>query len=788
MAFKVQARTLLHLGAELISSDAVALFELIKNAFDAGSPDVKVEIVVRLPDWPGDFPTLIDAVRQRVEGATERLRTHLLQHFDEGAPGADEWVSSVRDARKSTALCGLAEEANFILISDTGHGMSRADLDEIYLTIGTRNRLEERNAQRLNAQDGEKKRPILGEKGLGRLSVMRLGDAVQVKTTKKGEARWNLLEIDWTAFAHDIDQSIDDVKVAPQFGETKSDTEVCGTRILITNLKARWDELRLKKYADESVSKLSDPFAPKSRYKVHLRFNGTGVPVRLLETDLLKIASASVDARFDVDGSQNAPRLKLAGTVTYMGGERVRHFAIDDLTHLTATLGVGVSMTAAWRLGPFSTRVYWFNRQALRERKPDGPELVKWVNSWSGGLMLFRDGFRVHPYGEPDDDWLDLDRKALASGGYKVNRKQLIGKVEITSDANPALTDQTNRQGLRDCPEKEALIALLKHILERELRGFLNEIEDEKRAAIDLNLDELTQRAAEEREKLYNNFKLLKAKHPKIREEKKIIAAMDSAIDELEQIMAAAQEKAEEMHEGRAQLVHLAGLGLLVEMIAHELNRSTRYALAALESTKDRGGKAPLPPALSNLELQLKTLEKRLKTLDPATTSGRQRKESFDVVQLTREIVEGHSAELQRHHIVCEVRTRPSHARLTVKMVKGMIVQVLENLLDNSLYWLKQRKLVDADFAPEIVVEVDATAREVRVTDNGPGVLESFKDRIFQPFFTTKPPGLGKGLGLFIARDVARYHDATLTLSDEQRTQPGRYNTFVLSLPEGPSA
>ncbi len=223
-------------------------------------------------------------------------------------------------------------------------------------------------------------------------------------------------------------------------------------------------------------------------------------------------------------------------------------------------------------------------------------------------------------------------------------------------------------------------------------------------------------------------------------------------------------------------------------MIAHELNRSTRYALAALESTKVRGGLTPLPASLSNLELQLKTLEKRLKTLDPATTSGRQRKESFDVVQLAREIVEGHSGELQRHHILCEVRTRPSHGRLTVKMVKGMIVQVLENLLDNSLYWLKQRKLVAPDFAPEIVVEVDVAARELRVTDNGPGVLESFKERIFQPFFTTKPPGLGKGLGLFIARDVARYHDATLTLSDEQRSEPGRYNTFVLSLPEGPSA
>src|SRR5581483_4448537 len=225
-------------------------------------------------------------------------------------------------------------------------------------------------------------------------------------------------------------------------------------------------------------------------------------------------------------------------------------------------------------------------RQLLGKRKPDGPELVKWVNAWSGGLMLFRDGFRVHPYGEPDNDWLDLDRKALASGGYKVNRKQIIGKVDISSDGNPELTDQTNRQGLRDCPEKEVLTALLRHVLERELRGFLNQIEAEKKAVIDLDLDELTARAAQERDKLENNFELLKARHPEIREEKQIIETMELAIAELQQMLDSAQKLASEIEEGRTQMVHLAGLGLMVEMLAHELNRSTHYALEALEAIK----------------------------------------------------------------------------------------------------------------------------------------------------------------------------------------------------------
>jgi signal transduction histidine kinase len=246
----------------------------------------------------------------------------------------------------------------------------------------------------------------------------------------------------------------------------------------------------------------------------------------------------------------------------------------------------------------------------------------------------------------------------------------------------------------------------------------------------------------------------------------------------------AAQNLANEFQEGRTQLVHLAGLGLMVEMLAHELNRSTHYALAALEAAKSGRNQAQLPPPLKNLELQLKTLEKRLTTLDPATTSGRQRKETFDLVKLVNEIVEGHEAESQRHSIKWDVKSKPADARFPVKMVKGMIVQILENLIHNSVYWLKQRKLIEPDFAGKITIEIDTNHRQLLITDNGPGVLESFKDRLFQPFFTTKPPGLGKGLGLFISRDLARYHDATLTLSEEQRIRPKHYNTFVLTLPE----
>jgi len=766
----------LQLGSELISSDPIALFELIKNASDAGAPEVDITVVWRLNGWPGDFPALIAAV-QSGEKPFELLREKLLACRNVNGKNAAAWTDRVIEAKDAETICALAKRANYIRIEDKGHGMSFADLDRIYLTIGTPNRLIERQ------QGKENDRKIQGEKGLGRLSAMRLGDGLRVKTSRAGERHWNVLEIDWKRFTENMEELVEDVEVAPKRGETKEDATESGTRIRITDLKGHWTESKLRSYANESLNRITDPFSPKPLFRVNLRFNEEKIVADRLDTDLLKMAHAKIEAEFVVAGTAEAPRLKLRGLVDYNEGNiaRVNPFVYEDLTHLAQA--ADVTPAVAWSLGPFTLKAYWFNRQALA-KTPNGPEIVKWVNDWSGGLMLFRDGFRVHPYGAPDDDWLALDKKALASGGYKVNRKQLIGKVEISSRANAALTDQTNREGLRECPEKDAFVMLLKHVLEKELRAFMNSVAKEQQRDLEADVEALTKRAAAEREKLKNNFALLKRRYPEVSRERDIVAAIDGAIEELDAVLTRANEAADAAQAAREQLVHLAGLGLMVEMLAHELNRSTQFALGALSQAR----RGPTLPAqtdapLSSLELQLKTLSKRLRTLDPATTSGRQRKETFDLVALVHEICAGHEGEFRRHCVTCVVTPKENVERFMVKMVKGMVVQVLENLLNNSLYWLKAHAKISDGFKPRIDLEVDSDAMELRITDNGPGVTESIKPRLFTPFFTTKPAGQGKGLGLFISRDIAKYHDCTLTLSDKHLVHRDRYNTFVLSLP-----
>src|SRR4051812_28800955 len=151
MAFKVNARTILQLGAELISSDAVAFYELIKNSFDAGSPRVDVDVVVRVPHDACQMhlrSALAELAAGTAAGARSEpfvtLKEAAAQSVDLAAPHAHELRQSLSHARSWEQLVEVLEAANYIDIADTGSGMDRKHLTEVYLTIGTRSRLVER--------------------------------------------------------------------------------------------------------------------------------------------------------------------------------------------------------------------------------------------------------------------------------------------------------------------------------------------------------------------------------------------------------------------------------------------------------------------------------------------------------------------------------------------------------------------------------------------------------------------------------------------------------------------
>src|SRR3546814_9747173 len=91
-----------------------------------------------------------------------------------------------------------------------------------------------------------------------------------------------------------------------------------------------------------------------------------------------------------------------------------------------------VSQSVFAELGEFSCDIYLFNRrvvEAVDSLSSNAAETRREISHWSGGPMLYRFGFRILPYGDPGNDWLELDENAFGSRGFTLNRQQIMGRV-----------------------------------------------------------------------------------------------------------------------------------------------------------------------------------------------------------------------------------------------------------------------------------------------------------------------------------------------------------------------
>jgi signal transduction histidine kinase len=422
--------------------------------------------------------------------------------------------------------------------------------------------------------------------------------------------------------------------------------------------------------------------------------------------------------------------------------------------------------------------MWWFNRRLLHKVDEIGTraEITKEVSRWSGGLMLFRDGYRVNPYGGANDDWLELDKRAFAAKGFKLNRQQVVGRVRI-SWRNQGLTDQTNREGLTETAEKRALVKLLQHLVLTEFKAWTDREDKAARIQERTTLDNIEEKIEATEADVRTRLRMIERALPD--QDRHLVKSALDLLKELTAYLQEARQLTEEVANDRAQLVHLAGIGLMVELIMHELARTTTATLSTLDEIDRSSLQRSTSSAISVLSDQLVTLSKRVENLDPLSAARRQRKEVFDMFELVRQIIEGRAGQIARHKVsVSGSFMTGSGWRVTA--VRGMLIQIIENLLANSFYWLKRQADLQDDFRPEIVIEIDPKDGFISITDNGPGVDPELASEIFQPFVTRKPAGEGHGLGLYISRELAGYHGWRLDIARAFTIHPDRYNTFIL--------
>ena len=783
--FRIAARTVLELGSELISSDVIAFYELIKNGFDAGTRtgvDIKFDIVLprntylKFKRKIEDGDNILSLKDQIIEEINPSANSDAQNGFEEAIIAAKSREKLLDALNKAQA------HFNTITITDTGEGMSCEDLEKNFLVIGTPSRKREIEAA---LKTGASKPPYLGEKGIGRLSAMRLGERLRVETSRQTDNYVNILEIDWRVFG-ELDVMLDEVHVQPTRGKKKTEPLKSGTSIIISDLSENWTEARVRRMAEYDFSRLTDPFDNAStRPRIAMYWNNDRITIPVMPAALLDAAHGKVSGRYEYD-AEGIPSLSCTFEAIDLDFDHPQeceniNFDLADLQGAIIGKDSHIDDDALNSVGPFSFEAYWYNRRRLSRIDGIGDQrAVRALQEKWSGIMLFRDRFRVFPYGEDDDDWLSLDRKAMRRSGYTLNKMQFVGHVNISRTANPKLVDQTNREGLRITPEQEVFLQVIQYAVQDRLGAFFRDIERQyKNQKIDLSDAQVRVEKLEDRAK--KAISHLKRLTPP--EGNEAIEDLQQTLFEFAEFAARARQRIEEVEQESRQMIEMAGVGLMVEVVAHELARASENALKVLERIRGRRMPEELQAHFNNLQAELKSVSKRIRVLDPLSVSGRQRSEIFSLNELIADTIDAHDAQFTRHHV--KIISELPEQVIRIRAVKGMVVQILENLISNSIYWLSIRLEREKRFHPEIRIILETSPPTIIYEDNGPGIAPDNKEKIFKPFFSLKDTNRRRGLGLFIAREAAQHNEGTLILDSELNPETGRLHRFVFELPQG---
>ena len=370
---------------------------------------------------------------------------------------------------------------------------------------------------------------------------------------------------------------------------------------------------------------------------------------------------------------------------------------------------------------------------------------------------------RVYPYGDPDDDWLEIDvTRGIGRAGNFFSNDQIIGWIDITQTGNPKLRDKTNREGLIETGgAADDLIFLVQTFLSyiRQYPYARYEQKQRQRNTAQFVRDEVVARRLAE----------LKGG---LRQSGHEIYAREVARVE------AHYKREKEFLSQRAEMTEdLAGVGLSVEMASHDImllmnraqeigNLLARLArTAGIDEVRDRADM--LVGVLQQIANGMQDVQRLFK-------SSRRRRKVLKIEPELDKIHRIYRTLLEQREVRYQ-KVKVGESPLTANTTDGVIMQVLINLFDNASYWLDT---VDPA-KREIRVTVDGKQGELVFSDSGPGVDPEDLPYIFEPFYSGKGQD-GRGLGLYIARQLLERHDYRIAIAEvHQKVLPGA--NFVVS-------
>jgi signal transduction histidine kinase len=469
--------------------------------------------------------------------------------------------------------------------------------------------------------------------------------------------------------------------------------------------------------------------------------------------------------------------------------------------------------------GPFRAEIYSFMfNKATKEKLQQAGMSAAQMQSMAD-VAIYRDGFRIRA----QKDWLKLSDSQTKGGSYyELRPSNVLGFFALSNELNSGLIEKSDREGFVDNRELRGFMTLSQRckryantVLEasrKAFNDFATTVSIEKEIVPTAGELSKNLKAAEyessqnlQRAKTTLNKALQDLSSARVglsnseNAEKFITTPLDEASADLNkslQALATIETKlnehgrlSEAIHiarltqdEQRNRLIDAAAVGLSARSFSHELHHHVRQlrdniAVVVLQNKTYRDEK--IQEASRMLSSVTRELAKLVATIDPLLPGSRSLKERLNVGEFLKEFVAARNSFAANKGVDLTLVSLPNH-ELVVKFSRARLLQIVENLFQNSLYWVINGP-VSSSRGRKITVE--QTENGFNWFDSGPGISPSLESSIFDPFVSDKPASEGQGLGLHIVSTFLEAERCSIRLATE-RNDIGRRYKFIIILSE----
>lgn len=685
--FRPRARLIKTIGEELISNDNVAITELVKNSYDAGSQIVDISF--------------------------------------NGSVKKKEVIKRIAQKEIKKEESYIEKEGASIIIFDEGSGMSFETIETAWMEPATNYKKKQEN-KNLN-------RRFSGEKGIGRFASAKLSSKLELVTRKRGEDEI-VVNFDWDVFS-DEEQYLDNVKIK-WIIRPAQEIKTSGTILKLTGLNDDWDETKINDLR-VALSRLLNPIVPNEDF--------------LISLNMPKGINPSLSGLVERPETLNRPNYFIKGEILEDGNPENIHFFSKSIgkEEKIDFKPSGFTKEKPYTAGAFSFEFKVWNRDndnlsnlanetdsILSNVKKDLDDLC--------GISIYRDGIRVLPYGNKNNDWVRLDLRRVNNPTMRLSNNQIVGYVSIGLDANPLLKDQSNREGIVESRAFEDLKEYIKIILNEVEQRRYNERPRENQPI------EYSKRSLFERLSLSSLSNEIKEKP---RDTKEIISLIDRKEKEIKETVSKIQEVI-------SRYRRLSTLGQLIDPIIHDGNNflnkiDLKTNIIIKETEKNDCDLSKIAIKTSEIQAVRVDFSQLFKRIEPFGGRKRGRPSSVILEDVIINQFLINEEELKKNAVKYSV----SNTQHRVTIDESELAVIMMNLIQNSIYWLST---VDKDRKIHVTVTDESNGLAIIISDNGPGIKEGTEESIFEPYFSTKPDGIG--LGLAIVGEIMADYDGELSL------------------------